>query len=276
MRNGLLRAIDIPLLYSVQLGGFVQRWRQTARTFARRVAQRLLGEFEALLSLSAYHFEHPDDVFPELAPDALVYTATALGHPLLPQSTCIRNDVTLDGNTRLLLVSGSNMSGKSTLLRAVGINAVLAMAGAPVRATHLRLSPFHIGASIQINDSLQSGRSRFYAEILRLRAICDLCRADPPVLFLLDELLAGTNSHDRLEGAVGLVRELLALGAIGLLSTHDLALTGIAERDAQHIRNVHFEDQISDNRLLFDYTLRPGVVTRSNGLALMRLIGLDV
>lgn len=275
MRNGLLRLLDIPLLYSVQLGVLIQHWR---KTHGSQLAHWLsaLAELEALLSLSAYHFEHPQDSFPELTSNHPDFDAEALGHPLLPAATCVRNNVHLDNSTRLLLVSGSNMSGKSTLLRSVGVSAVLAMAGAPVRARRLRLSPLHIGASVQINDSLQSGRSRFYAEILRLRAICDLARAKPPALFLLDEFLAGTNSRDRLAGATGLLRELLALGAVGLLSTHDLALTAITGPEAQHIRNVHFEDRISGNRLEFDYMLRDGVVTRSNGLDLMRLIGLDV
>lgn len=275
MRNGLLRLLDLPLLYSVQLALLVQRWR---RHHGHRLPDWLdsLGQLEALLSLSAYHFEHPRDAFPEIVAGEPLYAAEALGHPLLPQETCVRNGVLLDNSTRLLLVSGSNMSGKSTLLRSVGVSAVMAMAGAPVRAHRLQLCPLHIAASIQIHDSLQSGRSRFYAEILRLRAICDMARAHPPLLFLLDELLAGTNSHDRLAGATGVVRELLASGAIGLLSTHDLALTGITGPTAGLLRNVHFEDRISGDQLHFDYTLRPGIVTRSNGLELMRLIGLDV
>ena len=275
LRNGLLRLLDIPLLYSVQLAVLIQSWRK-AHGHALAAWLTALGDLEALLSLSAYHFEHPADGFPELVEGQLVFAAEALGHPLLPDATCVRNSLTLDATARLLLVSGSNMSGKSTLLRSVGVSTVMAMAGAPVRAHGLRLSPLHVGASIQINDSLQSGRSRFYAEILRLRAICDLAREHPPVLFLLDELLAGTNSRDRLAGATGLIRELLALGAIGLLSTHDLALTAMTGPGTEHIRNVHFEDRISGDRLHFDYILREGVVTRSNGLDLMRLIGLDV
>lgn len=274
-RNGVLRLIDIPLLYSVQLGALMGRWKRTHGEHVR-VWLDALAEVEALLSLSSYHFEHSGDPFPEFAENEIVFSAERLGHPLLPDATCVRNDVTLNSASGLLLVSGSNMSGKSTLLRAVGVSAVLAMAGAPVRAQRLRLSPVHIGASIQIHDSLQSGRSRFYAEILRLRAICDLARAQPPVLFLLDELLAGTNSRDRLTGARGVVRELLAAGAIGMLSTHDLALTEIDSPGAQHIRNVHFEDRINGDRLQFDYTLREGIVTRNNGVELMRLIGLDV
>ena len=273
--NYMIRIFDLFSLYSVQLGLFVQIWRRRHGAHLRSWLDTL-GELEALLSFSAFHFEHPQDSFPEICPAEVVFAATALGHPLLPASACVRNDVTLDETTRMLLISGSNMSGKSTLLRAVGTATVMAMAGAPVRARHLRLGPLQVAASIQINDSLQSGRSHFYAEILRLREVCELARMHPPVLFLLDELLAGTNSHDRLAGATGVVRELLASGALGLLSTHDLALTEISGPEEDLIHNAHFEDSVSEGKLHFDYTLREGVVTRSNGLALMRLIGLDV
>jgi len=171
-------------------------------------------------------------------------------------------------------VSGSNMSGKSTLLRAVGMNVVLAMAGAPVRARRLRLTPLQVGASIRVNDSLQEGSSRFYAEITRLRQIVDLAGGELALIFLLDELLQGTNSKDRRTGAEGIVRALVGRGAIGLVSTHDLALTDIG--GAGHLRNVHFQDELANGRMTFDYKLRDGVVTKSNGIELMRSIGLDV
>ena len=168
------------------------------------------------------------------------------------------------------------MSGKSTLLRAVGMNVVLAMAGAPVRARRLQLTPLQVGASIRVNDSLQEGSSRFYAEITRLRQIFDFAGRDPALLFLLDELLQGTNSNDRRVGAEGIVRALVNRGAIGLVSTHDLALTDIGGSVARQVRNVHFQDELADGRMTFDYKLREGVVTKSNGLELMRSIGLDV
>ena len=148
----------------------------------------------------------------------------------------VRNDVVLDDATRLLVVSGSNMSGKSTLLRTVGTNAVLAFAGAPVRAHSLRVSPLAIGATLRIQDSLQEGRSRFYAEITRIRALADVARGARPLLFLLDELFHGTNSHDRLVGASGVLRSLVDRGAIGLITTHDLALTAIADNVGAHAR----------------------------------------
>ncbi len=187
-----------------------------------------------------------------------------------------RNDVRLDREQGLLLVSGSNMSGKSTLLRTVGLNAVLALAGAPVRARALRISPLSLGASIRIVDSLQQGASRFYAEITRLRQLVDLARDHPPLLFLLDEILHGTNSGDRRVGAEAVVRGLLARGGVGLVTTHDLALARIAEDLAPRARNVHFEDHLEDGRIAFDFRLKDGVVTKSNALALMRAVGLEV
>ena len=188
----------------------------------------------------------------------------------------VRNDVCFAGATRLLVVSGSNMSGKSTLLRTVGINAVMALAGAPVRATSLRLSPLAVGATLRIQDSLLEGRSRFYAEITRIRTIADIAAGRTPLLFLLDELFHGTNSHDRLLGAQGVLRSLLDRGAIGLITTHDLALTAIGDELAPRAVNVHFEDWFEAGDIKFDYRMKPGPVTRSNALALMRAVGLDV
>ena len=273
--NFFVRLIDAPLMYSVQVAFATERWRRAhggvVRSWIAAVA-----DMEALLSLAAYSYEHPADPFPEFTEGVATFEAEELGHPLLPWATCVRNDVLIRGGTRVLLVSGSNMSGKSTLLRAVGINAVLAMAGAPVRARRLRLTPLRVGASIRINDSLQEGSSRFYAEIKRLRQILDYAGAAPSLLFLLDELLQGTNSKDRRIGGEGMVRVLVERGAIGLISTHDLALTEIGGDLNGQLHNVHFQDELAHGRIMFDYRLREGVVTKSNGLELMRSIGLDV
>jgi DNA mismatch repair ATPase MutS len=259
----------------VQIALAAERWRQAHGPAVRRWLQAL-GEIEAMLALATYSYEHPEDPFPEFLPCHTAFEGEQLGHPLLPAAVCVRNDVRLGEDVRCLLVSGSNMSGKSTLLRAVGINVVLAMAGAPVRARRVRLGPLRVGASIRINDSLQEGSSRFYAEITRLRRLYDLASGKPPLLYLLDELLQGTNSKDRRVGAEGLVRALLDRGAIGLVSTHDLALTEIDGPPNGHLQNVHFEDSFADGGMIFDYKLRPGIVTKSNGLDLMRSIGLDV
>jgi DNA mismatch repair ATPase MutS len=254
-----------------------------------------IAQFEALASLSAYRYEHRADPFPEVvSPDDAIhpqgrFEGVQLGHPLLPAAGMTRNHVHLGGSTRLLVVSGSNMSGKSTLLRTVGINAVLALAGAPVRAASLRLSPLAIGATLRIQDSLLEGRSRFYAEITRIRELADLALGPMPLLFLLDELFHGTNSHDRLVGSTGVLRSLLDRGAIGLITTHDLALTAVAADLPPHragaagtpglaplAANVHFEDRFEGGGIHFDYRMKPGPVTRSNAIALMRAVGLDV
>jgi MutS domain V len=273
--NALTKPLDVPLMYSVQVGFAFERWR---RAHGRAVRSWLngIGEIEALLCLATYSYEHPDDPFPEFVQGSARFDAIEIGHPLLPAATCIRNTVHLSDDRRVFLVSGSNMSGKSTLLRSVGINVVLAMAGAPVRGQRLRLTPLHVGASIRVNDSLQEGSSRFYAEITRLRKLYDLANGAPPLLFLLDELLQGTNSNDRRIGAEGVVRALLDRKAIGLVSTHDLALADIGSSLHGHLYNVHFQEEFADGKLQFDYKLQEGIVTKSNGLALMRSIGLDV
>ncbi len=160
----------------------------------------------------------------------------------------------------------------------MGLNAVLAQAGAPVRARRLRMSSLQVGATLRIQDSLQEGRSRFYAEITRISEVVAMAKqaAGAPVLFLFDELLAGTNSHDRLQGAQGILGGLVKLGAIGLVTTHDLALTAIVDGLGGMAVNVHFEDRFEDGKLHFDYRLRPGVVQTGNAIPLMRSVGLDV
>jgi hypothetical protein len=275
-RNPILGILEVPLLYSVHTTLAAERWRR-AHGAAVREWVSVAGELEALLSIAAYSYGHPDDPMPELVDGGPArFEGTGLAHPLLPSARHVRNDLNIAPPTRVLLVSGSNMSGKSTLLRTVGINTVLAMAGAPVRARSLRLTPLQIGASIRINDSLHEGSSRFYAEITRLRQILALTEGPLPLLFLLDELLQGTNSRDRRVGAEGVVRAFAGKGAIGLISTHDLALTDISGLPEGALRNVHFQDSFEDGRIRFDFHLREGVVTKSNGVELMRSIGLDV
>jgi hypothetical protein len=271
--NLLLRGIGPLLLWTTQTTMAIEAWR--AR-YGSEVARWLdaVAELEALSSLANYSWEHPADPFPELREDGLpVFDGESLVHPLMDESRAVSNTVNLAPPLRLLIVSGSNMSGKSTLLRTVGVNTVLALAGAPVRAARLSLSALHLGASIRSTDSLEEGRSRFMAEILRLKQVIEL---PSPVLFLLDELLHGTNSHDRALGSLGLIRALLQRGGIGLVTTHDLSLTRLADELAPAAANVHFEDRLDAGELVFDYRMREGVVTRSNALDLMRAVGLDV
>jgi hypothetical protein len=275
LKNQFFAPIAFVLLIPTQLALAIERWRRHA---GAKIPQWLdaVAEIEALSSLASYAYEHPRDPFPELVEGEVLFDGESLGHPLIAGARSVRNDVRLAAEPRALIVSGSNMSGKSTLMRTVGANVVLALAGAPVRARRLRLSPLAVGASIHILDSLQTGASRFYAEITRLRQIVELTNGDLPLLFLLDEILSGTNSHDRLIGAEAVVRGLVERGAIGLVTTHDLALTRIAESLNGRGANVHFEDHLENGRMVFDYRMQPGVVRRSNALELMRSVGLEV
>jgi hypothetical protein len=285
-RGGLIaKMMELPFLYTVQVGLAAESWR---RKYGRslRAWVEITGEVEALISLAAYSYEHPADPFPVFveASDARtaqpvaqpIFDGEELGHPLIPAAKCVRNSVRLNGETRVMLVSGSNMSGKSTFLRAAGINAVLAMAGAPVRAKSLRMTPVNLGSSIRRVDSLQENRSSFYTEILRIREVFELTEGRAPVFFLFDELMEGTNSNDRKIGAEGLFRALLERRAVGIVTTHDLALTEITGALSSVVRNVHFQDYVEDEKMRFDHKLRDGVVAKSNALELMRLIGLKV
>jgi hypothetical protein len=273
-RNQFFMPFAYLLLWGTQVAYSIEAWRaRSGKHISGWLAT--VGQFEALCALAAYAYENPDDPFPEVIEQGPLYEGEGLGHPLLPAGRCVRNDLALSTARPVLIVSGSNMSGKSTFLRTVGINAVLALAGAPVRAGRLRISPLVAGATLRIQDSLQQGRSRFFTEILRLEQIVELSRGRIPLLFLLDEVLAGTNSHDRRIGAEGVVRGLVEAGAIGLVTTHDLSLTQIAEK-LPGAANVHFADHFEHGEMIFDYKLRPGVVQHSNALALMRAVGLRV
>jgi len=255
----------------------VERWRERIGPHISDWLEAV-GQIEALSSIARHAFEKPGDPQPEVAAPSAgpCFMAVGLGHPLIADRDCIRNDVRIDGEQRLVMVSGSNMSGKSTLMRTVGINAVLALSGAPVRAASLTISPLQIGTAMRVNDSLQQGASLFYQVISRIKSVVELAAGTPPLLFLLDEILQGTNSHDRRVGAEGIIHQLIRQGAIGLVTTHDLALTRIVVSLGGHAVNIHFEDHLINGRMYFDYRIRQGVVEKSNALELMRMIGLEV
>jgi hypothetical protein len=275
-RNVLFAPISAFLLWATQCAFAIEHWRERAGVLIPRWLDAV-GELEALLALGGFAAEHPAYVFPEILEGAPQLDATRVAHPAM-SSDAVPNDLALGERApHLVVVSGSNMSGKSTFLRALGVNVVLSQMGAPVRAARFRLSSLGIGASISVHDSLTDGRSRFFAEITRLKQIVDLTTARRgAVLFLLDEILSGTNSHDRGVGAEALLQGLVRDGAIGLVTTHDLALGEIVARIPTPGVNMHFEDQFRDGTLTFDYTLRPGIVRTSNAVALMRAIGLEV
>jgi hypothetical protein len=243
---------------------------------------RALAELEALASLAGFAFERPEHTFPVLIPEA-TFESEELGHPLIEAEKRVSNDVAITAPGHALVVTGSNMSGKSTLLRAIGVNAVLANAGAPVCAKKLVLGRLRVATSMRVSDSLEEGTSRFYAELKKLKLVLDLAKkakdkegADGTVLFLLDEILHGTNTRERLIGARAIMKELVARDAMGAVSTHDLGLGDLEKEMPDRIKNVHFEEQVQGEEMSFDYRLRTGIVQSSNALRLMKIVGLDV
>jgi hypothetical protein len=264
------------LALGTQLCIAIEQWRAKNGS-ALRAWLEAWAEFEALNALACYAYENPDNTFPELVEGDACFEARATGHPLLPHQVCVPNDVRLNRRSRFYIVSGSNMSGKSTLLRTIGLNAVLALAGAPVRAQSLRMSRLSVCASLAVVDSLLSGKSKFLAEVDRLRQAIELASGNSPVLFLVDEIFSGTNSRDRRTAAEAVVRTLVDRGAIGALSTHDLALSEIADDGgAPRGENVHMGSKGKGDPMDFDYLLKPGVTQEANALAIARMAGVPV
>lgn len=274
--NEVFRIFIAPvLMWDVNCALLLEDWRARAGACVRGWFTAL-GEVEAVASLAGFAFDRAEHTWPDLV-EAPEFRAIGLGHPLIAQANRVCNDVSLAAGEQAIVVTGSNMSGKSTLLRAMGINAVLALAGAPVCAGKLSLGPLTVATSMRVSDSLDSGVSRFYAELKKLKKVLDLARARPGTFFLLDEILHGTNSRERLIGGRAIIRELLKHGALGAVSTHDLAIGDLALEEGAHVTNVHFEEQVSDaDEMTFDYRLRDGVVKSSNALRLMKIVGIDV
>lgn len=234
-----------------------------------------LAELEALSSFATWHFERPEDVFPEIDDGPVHVHAQALGHPLLDAP--VRNDVTLEGPGHAWIITGSNMSGKTTLMRATGLNTVMALAGLPVCAKSLKVSRVQVLTSMRVKDSLEQGVSYFYAEVKRIKTVLDTAKAHRDrCLFFLDELFMGTNAKERLMASRQLMLMLLDLGAAGAVTTHDLSLTELAAERPTKIVNVHFRDEVKNGDMTFDYTLREGVVTTTNALEVLRRAGVDV
>ncbi|MCM8537480.1 MAG: hypothetical protein NE334_16180 [Lentisphaeraceae bacterium] len=253
----------------------IDKWRKVAGESIPQWVEAA-ADFEALLSLAVFRNENPDYNFPEFVKEGPYFVTEDMGHPLLKPKDCVRNTVKMGQPVKLLLISGSNMAGKSTFLRTIGVNIVLAQAGAPVNAKSMSLSPLSLGCSIQIEDSLSEGISHFYAEILRLKKLVDLSNSSQNVMFFFDEILHGTNSSDRCNGASAVIKSLVENGASGFVTTHDLSLTSIADDLNEQAQNVHFEDQFEDGKMVFDYKMKDGVVTHGNALQLMRSLGLEV
>lgn len=277
--NLMIQAVDPVIFWTRQWVWAGEGWRSRYGSAVREWLN-VSAEIEALLALAIFTREHPAYVFPQFVSEGPYLESEDLAHPLV-QGRAVGNDVRLGkapgdsgSGLRLIIISGPNMAGKSTFTRSVGVNAVLAQAGAPVRARRMYLSELQVAASICVLDSLQGGLSRFYAEITRIKQIYDLTARDLPVLFLLDELLSGTNSHDRQVGTESIVRGLLRHRGIGIVTTHDLALTRIIDTLDGSAANFHFGDTFAEGKLHFDYRLSPGIAQSTNALQLMQSIGL--
>jgi hypothetical protein len=259
-------------------------WHQYRRlqSWQSRYREGLIGwvnayaEMEVLSSFANMAFNHPGWCFPEIADQHFTFSALSLGHPLLAEGKRICNDAGLSGAGKILLITGSNMAGKSTFLRTVGVNMVLAMAGSPVCARKMEVSETEVISSMRIADNLEENISTFYAELKKLETILQRVRAHEKVFLLLDEILRGTNSLDRHAGARALIRQFLAEKAVGILATHDLELTEMANECKGQILNYHFDVQVQEEELYFDYKLKPGICTSMNASLLMRKIGIDV
>jgi len=234
-----------------------------------------IGDFEALASLATLNYDHPDWATPQIIDGPPGYTAKGLGHPLLGVAIRKGNDLLIEDQTQVLLITGSNMSGKSTFLRTTGINLVLAYAGAPVCAKSLICSRMNIYSCMRVSDNLEKSISTFYAELLRIKMLVEATGDKKPTFFLLDEIFKGTNSRDRHTGAKVLIKKLIMNKAIGLVSTHDLELGELAQ-ECKQVKNYHFQEFFREGQLCFDYNLRPGVSTTRNALYLMRAAGIDI
>ena len=276
--SGLIHVIaNLFLLWDVFCARALAGWRERfGRTAQMRTWLDTLAEIEALASLGAFADEHPSFAFPSVDSGPPHFEAESLGHPLIVANRRVENDVDVGSAGCALLITGSNMSGKSTLLRSMGVSSVLALAGGPVCAKRLSLASCSVRTSMRIKDSLEEGVSHFYAELARLKSVVDAVNAGDKVFFLLDEVLHGTNSRERQIGAKAIVKHLLARGAVGAVSSHDLGLADLEAESGGKIVNVHFEESVDNGKMTFDYQLKPGVVTTANALRLMKVIGIDV
>ncbi len=235
-----------------------------------------LGEYEALCSFAALHFDQPEWVFPVITENHFSIEATALGHPLINPNKRVNNFINIHRRGEIMIVTGSNMAGKSTYLRSVGINVILAMAGAPVCAKYFSVSPVHVISSMRIADNLEESTSTFYAELKKLKAVIDKVNAGEKVFVLLDEILRGTNSLDRHTGSVALVKQLIRQKAAAIIATHDIALAELRKEFPDEILNYHFDVQVSNEELYFDYKLKPGICASMNASILMKKIGIEL
>lgn len=248
--------------WKVRYGQYISEWLET------------VGELDALCSLGTFAYNHPQYTYPELTEKPFCFLATQMGHPLMPVSQCVKNDATIPSRPFFLIITGANMAGKSTYLRTIGVNYLLACVGAPVYCEKLKLHPNQLITSLRTSDSLSDNESYFFAELKRLKRIIDLLNQGQQLFIILDEILKGTNSMDKQKGSFDLIRQFMQLKANGIIATHDLLLGSLIKQFPEEIRNYCFEADIKDNELTFSYKLREGVAQNMNACFLMKKMGI--
>lgn len=251
----------------------IERWK--AR-YGQHISKWLetVGELDALCSLGTFAYNHPQYTYPELTEKPFCFLATQMGHPLMPASQCVKNDATIPSRPFFLIITGANMAGKSTYLRTIGVNYLLACIGAPVCCERLKLHPNQLITSLRTSDSLSDNESYFFAELKRLKRIIDLLNQGKQLFIILDEILKGTNSMDKQKGSFDLIRQFMQLKANGIIATHDLLLGSLIKQFPEEIRNYCFEADIKENELTFSYKLREGVAQNMNACFLMKKMGI--
>ena len=272
--NAFYQIFNLFTLWDYRILIAIEKWKsQSGVNIAKWL--EVIGEIECLSSLAIIAYDHHDWAFPEFTDSKMVFDGKNMGHPLLSE-TRVCNDIKIDSSSRILMITGSNMSGKSTLLRTAGINLVLAYSGAPVCAESFRCSIMNIYTCMRVNDNLEKSISSFYAELLRIKMIIEACEEGENIFFLLDEIFKGTNSVDRHTGAKILIKKLSQKEVLGMVSTHDLELGSMEEESKGLVKNYHFREYYRDNKIYFDYKLRPGISTTRNAIYLMKMAGIEM
>ena len=267
--------LNILLFWDLQQMLLFAKWKKQHAAAATQWL-KVLGEVEAASSLATLAYNMPQWCFPQMLPQHGSFEAKALGHPLIAPDKRVVSDIATHGLAQVNIITGSNMAGKSTFLRSVGLAMVMAQAGAPVCALHCRMSYMQVMSSMRIADNLAESTSTFYAELKKLKSIIDAVKEQQPVYLLLDEILRGTNSGDRHAGSAALIQQLIAQQACGMIATHDLALAELVQQYPGHIHNYHFDVQVSGEELYFDYQLKQGICQSLNASILMKKIGIDM
>lgn len=273
-KNMIFFPVNVLTLWDYQCMIDLEKWRRQSGLLIEKWFE-VIGELEALSSLAIIGYDYPNWSIPIITEEDSTINSKSIGHPLLTNKQ-VYNDVILQKPCRVLLITGSNMSGKSTFLRTIGINLILAYSGASVCATSMTCSIFSIHTCMRTSDNLEKGVSSFYGELLRIKNILNATKKDKQVFFLLDEIFKGTNSYDRHIGAKMLIKQLYDNGASGLVSTHDLELGSMEVENESKVKNFHFSEYYQDNKIYFDYKLRPGISTTRNALYLIKMIGIEI